>query len=253
MTQPGHQPSKDWLAFVKTSRARNKIKHVINASERAEGHRDRPEVSGKGGPPPGRAAEHASRKADLESVAAEYGYGKIEDLYAALGYGKFSARQVLQQSWRPDKVQGRAADGKAAGRAEPEPPRRAGRRARPPARWRRRHQGARRGRPAGLSRQVLQPHPRRGHRRLRHARQGRGRAFHAVPQRAEPDVRRGAQDRSGMGARRRGRLPGAHRGPHRRPPGHAESAHQRALRREHQHPQPGGQDRYRTRTAAWWR
>ena len=34
MTQPGHEPSKDWLAFVKTSRARNKIKHVINASER---------------------------------------------------------------------------------------------------------------------------------------------------------------------------------------------------------------------------
>jgi GTP diphosphokinase / guanosine-3',5'-bis(diphosphate) 3'-diphosphatase len=36
MTQPGHQPSKDWLAFVKTSRARNKIKHVINASERVK-------------------------------------------------------------------------------------------------------------------------------------------------------------------------------------------------------------------------
>ena len=34
MTQPGHEPSKDWLAFVKTSRARNKIKHIINASER---------------------------------------------------------------------------------------------------------------------------------------------------------------------------------------------------------------------------
>ncbi len=36
LTQPGHQPSKDWLGFVKTSRARNKIKHVINASERAK-------------------------------------------------------------------------------------------------------------------------------------------------------------------------------------------------------------------------
>ncbi len=34
MTQPGHQPSKDWLSLVKTARARNKIKHVINASER---------------------------------------------------------------------------------------------------------------------------------------------------------------------------------------------------------------------------
>ena len=36
LTQPGHMPSKDWLALVKTSRARNKIKHVINATERAK-------------------------------------------------------------------------------------------------------------------------------------------------------------------------------------------------------------------------
>jgi GTP pyrophosphokinase len=34
LTQAGHLPSKDWLAIVKTSRARNKIKHLINASER---------------------------------------------------------------------------------------------------------------------------------------------------------------------------------------------------------------------------
>ena len=36
---------------------------------------------------------------------------------------------------------------------------------------------------------------------LRDARQGRRGAFPHVPQRAEPDVRRGAQDRSGVGAR----------------------------------------------------
>ncbi|MBZ5583846.1 MAG: ACT domain-containing protein, partial [Acidobacteriia bacterium] len=34
---------------------------------------------------------------DLENVASEYGYSKMEDLYAALGYGKFSARQVLSK------------------------------------------------------------------------------------------------------------------------------------------------------------
>src|SRR5260370_26323555 len=34
LTQPGHEPSKDWLAVVKTARARNKIKHLINANER---------------------------------------------------------------------------------------------------------------------------------------------------------------------------------------------------------------------------
>jgi GTP pyrophosphokinase len=37
-------------------------------------------------------------------VASEYGYGKIEDLHAALGYGKFSARQVLQKLV-PDQVE----------------------------------------------------------------------------------------------------------------------------------------------------
>jgi len=36
-------------------------------------------------------------KGMLESVAGDYGYGKIEDLHAALGYGKYSARQVLQK------------------------------------------------------------------------------------------------------------------------------------------------------------
>jgi guanosine-3',5'-bis(diphosphate) 3'-pyrophosphohydrolase len=34
---------------------------------------------------------------DLASVASEYGVSKTEDLYAALGFGRFSARQVLQK------------------------------------------------------------------------------------------------------------------------------------------------------------
>ena len=36
-------------------------------------------------------------------MAGEYGYSKIEDLYAGLGYGKFSARQVLQNA-APDQL-----------------------------------------------------------------------------------------------------------------------------------------------------
>src|SRR5687768_1396321 len=34
MTAPGHHPSRDWLNFVVTSRARNKIKHYIHAEEK---------------------------------------------------------------------------------------------------------------------------------------------------------------------------------------------------------------------------
>ncbi len=94
MTQPGHQPSKDWLAFVKTTRARNKIKHVINASERIKaieiGEKYLEKEARRLGVQLGKVARD-----DLEQVASEYGYSKMEDLYAALGYGKFSARQVL--------------------------------------------------------------------------------------------------------------------------------------------------------------
>jgi GTP diphosphokinase / guanosine-3',5'-bis(diphosphate) 3'-diphosphatase len=96
ITEKGHKPTKDWLSFVKTAKARNKIKHVINASERLQAI----EIGEK------YLEKEAQRlnvrmkeipNASFLSVAAEYGFSKADDLYAALGYGKFSPRQVLQK------------------------------------------------------------------------------------------------------------------------------------------------------------
>src|ERR1700733_13390909 len=97
LTQKGHSPSRDWLAFVETSRARSKIKHWINLHEREEAT----EVGR-------RLFEREARQAgislkqitdeSLTKVAAEYGCGRVEDLYAELGYGKWSARQVLTKA-----------------------------------------------------------------------------------------------------------------------------------------------------------
>ena len=102
LTQQGHLPSKDWLGMVKTPRARNKIKHLINATEHAKaieiGQKYLEREARRLGVQLGRIT-----KADLERVAGEYGCGKTEDLHAALGYGKFSARQVLQKL-APDAV-----------------------------------------------------------------------------------------------------------------------------------------------------
>jgi GTP pyrophosphokinase len=97
MTQPNHLPSKDWLSIVKTSRARNKIKHVINATERVKAIEIGEKYLEKEAR---RLGVHLSKvtKLEFERVAGEYGYGKIEDLYAGLGFGKFSARQVLQNA-----------------------------------------------------------------------------------------------------------------------------------------------------------
>jgi GTP pyrophosphokinase len=96
LTQPGHQPSKDWLAVVRTSRARNKIKHVINSVERAKaveiGQKSLEKEARRMGLNLGRFSRD-----DFDTVASEYGVSKTEDLYAALGFGRFSARQVLQK------------------------------------------------------------------------------------------------------------------------------------------------------------
>src|SRR5215207_7259184 len=95
ITTPGHQPSRDWLAFVATSRARNKIKHVLQGEERA-----RSVELGR------RLFEKEARRFDqsprtlLESdemakFATEYGAPKVEELFAALGYGKLAVKSVL--------------------------------------------------------------------------------------------------------------------------------------------------------------
>jgi GTP diphosphokinase / guanosine-3',5'-bis(diphosphate) 3'-diphosphatase len=103
LTQSGHLPSKDWLAIVKTSKARNKIKHVINTTERAKAIEIGQKYLEREAR---RAGVQLSRitKTDLERVASDYGCGKMEDLHAALGYGKFSARQVLQKLL-PDQME----------------------------------------------------------------------------------------------------------------------------------------------------
>jgi GTP pyrophosphokinase len=108
LTQAGHQPSRDWLAVVKTSKARNKIRHVINAVERAKaveiGQKSLEKEARRMGVSLGRISNH-----DLESVASEYGVSKTEDLYAALGFGRFSARQVLQKV-APEEARSAPAD-----------------------------------------------------------------------------------------------------------------------------------------------
>ena len=112
MTQAGHEPSKDWLAFVKTSRARNKIKHVINASERIKaidiGQKYLDKEARRLGVTLSKVA-----KADIDRAVSDYGYAKMEDLYAALGYGKYSARQVLSKI-APGMVKDEPADVRTA-------------------------------------------------------------------------------------------------------------------------------------------
>ncbi len=117
LTQTGHLPSKDWLAIVKTSRARNKIKHVINATEREKAIEIGQKFLEREARRLGVSLSRIT-KADLERVSSDYGCSKMEDLHAALGYGKYSARQVLQKL-APDQI---IAEAEETPKAQPEAP-----------------------------------------------------------------------------------------------------------------------------------
>src|SRR6266851_4888276 len=94
LTQPGHKPSRDWLAIAKSSRARNKIKHWLNVHQRERAI----EIGRK-------LIEKEARKyrvslkdikdEELQKIASDYGAGRPDDLMAGIGYGKYSARQIL--------------------------------------------------------------------------------------------------------------------------------------------------------------
>jgi GTP diphosphokinase / guanosine-3',5'-bis(diphosphate) 3'-diphosphatase len=96
VTQKDHKPSRDWLTFVKSPRARNKIKHWLNEDQR----RRAVEIGRK-------LLEREARKfkvpmsqisdQDLGRIANEYGVATAADLLATVGQGKHSAHQILNK------------------------------------------------------------------------------------------------------------------------------------------------------------
>ena len=113
LTQTAHKPSRDWLNFVHTSRARNKIKHAIHAEEKTRsvelGRRLFDKEVRRFGVEKGRTDDEA-----LLTVSGEYGAQKADDLFAAIGYGKVTARAVLGRLVGQDRLKEKAPDGALA-------------------------------------------------------------------------------------------------------------------------------------------
>jgi guanosine-3',5'-bis(diphosphate) 3'-pyrophosphohydrolase len=94
LTQSGHTPSRDWLSVVKSSRARNKIKHWLNLHQRERAIEIGRKLIDKEARKY-RVAFKEIKEEVLRKIASDYGLGQIDDLMAGIGYGKYSARQVL--------------------------------------------------------------------------------------------------------------------------------------------------------------
>ncbi|QNI38396.1 bifunctional (p)ppGpp synthetase/guanosine-3',5'-bis(diphosphate) 3'-pyrophosphohydrolase [Edaphobacter sp. 4G125] len=95
-TQTGHTPSRDWLSFTKSSKARNKIKHWLNEHQRQRAMEIGRKLLDREARKYKIALSHYS-SADYDRVAGEYGMTSEAELLAAVGFGKYSARQVLNK------------------------------------------------------------------------------------------------------------------------------------------------------------
>src|SRR5580704_2798417 len=108
ITAAGHKPSRDWLNHVVTSRARNKIKHLIHSEEKT-----RAIDLGR------KLFDKEARRYDLNlktlldgdgfaKALADFGAQKADDLFAAIGYGKVAPKQLLTKVVPPDRLHEKA-------------------------------------------------------------------------------------------------------------------------------------------------
>lgn len=96
MTTPSSKPSRDWLNYVVTAKARNRIRHWISEQQRVESielgrkllekEADRFKVPHK---------KLLNNETEMRRIANEYGLGRPDDLLASIGYGKTLPRNVL--------------------------------------------------------------------------------------------------------------------------------------------------------------
>jgi GTP pyrophosphokinase len=101
-------PSRDWLALVKTTRARNKIKQWYKAESRRDTEHSGREMLQDQLKKQGLPAQKIVGSPLLADVIREMGFRKAEDFYIAVGGAKISAKVVV------NKIMQRLKQGEAA-------------------------------------------------------------------------------------------------------------------------------------------
>ena len=104
LTTPNSHPSRDWLNYVVTSRARNHIRHWISEQQRSDsieiGRRLLEKEADKFRVSPKKLVKNDD---ELKRIAKEYGLSRADDLLASIGYGKTLPRNILAKHLGAEK------------------------------------------------------------------------------------------------------------------------------------------------------
>ncbi|GLI35031.1 RelA/SpoT family protein [Desulforhabdus amnigena] len=95
LTAPNHHPSKDWLKFVKTSKALHRIRHWIKAEERERSVALGREICEREFRKKGLNFNNYINSPELLEVAKAFSLKSVNDLLASVGYHKISPIQMI--------------------------------------------------------------------------------------------------------------------------------------------------------------
>ncbi|HTN52817.1 MAG TPA: bifunctional (p)ppGpp synthetase/guanosine-3',5'-bis(diphosphate) 3'-pyrophosphohydrolase, partial [Anaeromyxobacter sp.] len=104
LQSPHSHPSKDWLTFVKTSRAQAKIRQYIRQAEHRRSIEIGREVAEREFRRFGVTLNKLQKGGELDKAAAHFGYRVGDDLLAGIGYGKVAPADVLRQVLPAEKL-----------------------------------------------------------------------------------------------------------------------------------------------------
>ncbi|HEY6004803.1 MAG TPA: bifunctional (p)ppGpp synthetase/guanosine-3',5'-bis(diphosphate) 3'-pyrophosphohydrolase [Anaeromyxobacter sp.] len=104
LTSPHSHPSKDWLTFVKTSRATARIRQFIRQAEHRRSIEIGREVAEREFRRFGITLNKVHKGGELERAANALGYRTPDDLLAAIGYGKVSPADALRHLVPAEKL-----------------------------------------------------------------------------------------------------------------------------------------------------
>jgi guanosine-3',5'-bis(diphosphate) 3'-pyrophosphohydrolase len=96
ITSPNHQPSKDWLTFVKTAKARSRVRQHIKREERKLSLALGREMCDKILRKHNVSLTKHMKSGEIERAAHDFGYKTADDLIAGVGYGKVTPLQVAR-------------------------------------------------------------------------------------------------------------------------------------------------------------
>jgi GTP diphosphokinase / guanosine-3',5'-bis(diphosphate) 3'-diphosphatase len=97
MQNPAQHPSKDWLDFVVSSRARSRVRSYLRTEQRDKSLKLGKELLEKEMHQRGMSLSRLSKNADeMRKVTERFSVGSAEELYIGVGYGKVASRAVAE-------------------------------------------------------------------------------------------------------------------------------------------------------------